>query len=331
MDVVLDAHFDVLMDINRFRSQGERKVFETRHLPELRAAGINTVICSIFIEDSYLPEMGLRHALGQIAALREDIADSPGLFAICTDTKQAREATMQGKLALFLSLEGAEPVGSDLMLLRTFYDLGVRLLGLTWSRRNYAADGCEFLWADAPNHPGGLTKFGRQLVDYAQELGIIIDVSHINDPGFDDVAGMVKKPFIASHSNCRQLCNTARNLTDNQIRAIAASGGVIGMNCYSPFVSEEPSERTVGKLLSHIEYIGDLVGFEHVGLGLDICDCLASAVEAYPRAPHSGDLFQKHSEAAAEFLPAIRARYSESVAGMILGGNFLRVLEEVLG
>lgn len=331
MNMVLDAHFDVLMDIVRFRSQGERKVFETRHLPELRAAGINTLICSIFIEDNYLPEMALRHALGQIAALREDIADSTELFAICTDTKQAAEATGQGKLALFLSLEGAEPIGSDLLLLRTFYDLGVRLMGLTWSRRNYAADGCEFLWADAPKRPGGLTKFGRRLVDYAQELGIIIDVSHINDAGFEDVAEMVKKPFIASHSNCRWLCDTARNLTDNQIKAIAASGGVIGMNCYSPFISEELSGRTVEKLLSHIEYIGKLAGYEHVGLGLDICDCLASAAEAYPRNPQAGDLFQKHSEVTAEFFPAIRARYPERVADMILGGNFLRVLEEVLG
>lgn len=331
MSVILDAHFDVLMDIVHFRRLGESAVFEARHLPELRAAGVNALICSVFIEDSYLPERGLREALAQIAALREDIGGSREHLALCTDTKQAAEAMERGKIALFLSLEGAEPIGNDLLLLRTFYDLGVRLLGLTWSRRNYAADGCEFKWSDAPERPGGLTRFGRQLVEKAQGLGMVIDVSHINDPGFEDVAALTAKPFIASHSNCRALCDSARNLKDSQIKAIAASGGVIGMNCYSPFVSEDAAGRTAEKLLSHIEYIGSLVGFEHVGLGLDICDCLDSIAAAYPRGPQSGDLFQKHSEAGTGLIQEIRARYPDSVADMILGGNFFRVLEEVLG
>lgn len=331
MKVVLDAHFDVLMDIEFFRRQGEDRVFETRYLPELKAAGINALICSVFIADNYLPEMGLRHALNQIAALREDIADSSELFAVCTDTKQAKEAIRQGKLATFLSLEGAEPVGNDLLLLRTFYDLGVRLLGLTWSRRNHAADGCEFQWSDAPVRPGGLTGFGRQLIAKAQELGMVLDVSHINDPGFEEVASLTKKPLIASHSNCRRLCDSARNLTDGQIKMIAASGGVIGMNCYSHFVSAEPSERTAEKLMAHVEYIGNLVGLEHVGLGLDICDCLASARNTTKKEPNAGNLFKKHREAGSEFIPAIRARYPDKVADMILGDNFFRVLEEVLG
>lgn len=331
MSVILDAHFDVPLDILRFRRLGERSVFETRYLPGLRAAGVNALICSIFIEDHYLPEMGLRHALTQIAALREDADDSPGLLEICTDTGQAGEAIARGKIALFLSLEGVEPVGNDLLLLRSFYDLGVRLLGLTWSRRNYAADGCEFKWSDAAGHPGGLTRFGRRLVEKAQELGMVIDVSHINDPGFEDVAAMSAKPFIASHSNCRALCDSARNLKDSQIKAIAASGGVIGMNCYSPFVSEEQSGRTAETLLSHIEYIGRLVGFEHVGLGLDLCDCLESVAAAYPREPQSGDLFKNHGEAGTGLIQKIRASYPDEIAGMILGGNFFRVLGEVLG
>lgn len=331
MKIVLDAHFDVLMDITRFRKQGERKVFETRHLPALKDGGVGALICSIFIEDKFLPEMGLRHALDQIAALREDVADSPECFEICTDTKQALEAAAQDKVALFLSLEGAEPIGNDILLLRAFYDLGVRLLGLTWSRRNYAADGCEFSWDDAPKRPGGLTRFGREVVLKAQELGMVIDVSHINDAGFEDVAELMKTPFIASHSNCRELCGSARNLKDSQIKAIAASGGVIGMNCHSPFVADNHSDRTARSLLAHMEYIGNLVGFEHVGMGLDICDCLAAVAEALPVKPHSRDIFGNHGEAEKEFFAAIRAGYPDDTADMILGGNFLRVLREVLG
>jgi len=330
MEIVFDAHFDVLMDILHFRRQGERRVFETRHLPNLKSVGVNALICSIFVDDAYIPEMALRHALNQIAALREDIADSPDFFEVCLDAGQARRAVEDGKVAIFLSLEGAEPLGSDILLLRTFYDLGVRLLGLTWSRRNYLADGSAFSWNDAPARPGGLTKLGREAVAKARELGMVVDVSHLNDAGFEDVAGMLKKPFIASHSNSRALCGSARNLTDAQIKAIAASGGVIGINCYSPFVAEDAGERTAENLLAHLDYIGGLAGFDHVGMGLDICDCLESAALAQPRKTHEKDVFENHA-AADKFFSVIRARYPESTSAKILGGNFIRVLEEVLG
>lgn len=331
MEIILDAHFDVLMDILRFRRLGERRVFETRHLPDVKAAGINALICSIFIEDRFLPEMGLRHALAQIAALREDILDSPQVFELCTSAQQARRAIGEEKIAIFLSLEGAEPIGNDILLLDTFYELGVRLLGLTWSRRNFVADGCSFDWAAAMTRPSGLTRFGREVVAKAQNLGMVIDVSHINDAGFDEVAELSVSPFIASHSNCRSLCGSARNLTDGQIKAIAESGGVIGMNAHSPFVSDALDDRTPETLLAHLEYIGNLVGFDHVGLGLDLCDCLAAVSDTKPRDPIRRDLFANHSEAGLKFISMISARYTSDVAGKVLGGNFFRVLERTLG
>lgn len=331
MGIILDAHFDVLMDILRFRRLGERCVFETRHLPDVQAAGINVLICSVFIEDRFLPEMGLRHALAQIAALREDILDSPRVLELCASAWQARRAIGEGKIAVFLSLEGAEPIGNDLLLLDTFYELGVRLLGLTWSRRNFVADGCSFDWSAAMTRQGGLTKFGREVVARAQELGMVIDVSHINDAGFEDVAKLSSAPFIASHSNCRSLCGSARNLTDEQIEAIAESGGVIGMNAHSPFVSDALGDRTPEMLLAHLEYIGNLVGFDHVGLGLDLCDCLAAVSDVKPRDPLRRDLFANHNEAGRNFIGMISARYAPDVAGKVLGENFFRVLERTLG
>lgn len=328
MEIVLDAHFDILLDVLHFRRLGERGVLERRCLPALKAAGVNVLICSVFIEETLLPEGGLRNALDQIAALREDAGDSPGCFEVCLDAKQARRAVSAGRVALFLSLEGVEPIGNDILLLRSFYDLGIRLLGLTWSRRNYAADGCAFDRSDAPARPGGLTRFGYRVVEKAQELGMVIDVSHLNDAGFEDVADLVKTPFIASHSNSRALCASARNLSDSQIKTIAVSGGVIGLNCHSPFVSDDPAGRTAEKLLAHLEYIGTLAGFEHVGLGLDLCDCLATVT---PREAARRDLFGSHAEAGEKFFRAIRAGYPEDVAAMLLGGNFMRVLEKVLG
>lgn len=329
-EIILDAHFDVLLDVLHFRKKGESKVLETRHLPALRTAGINVLVCSIFISDRFLPEMALRNALDQISALKEDIAESPDHFELCLNASRARAAAAEGKIAIFLSFEGVEPLGDDILLLRTFYDLGVRLVGLTWSRRNAAGDGSYFSAENAPKTEGGLTKFGRDVVRCAQALGMVIDVSHLNDTGFWEVANLAEGPFIASHSNCRALCGVPRNLTDDQIRAIAKSGGVVGMNCYAPFSAGAPEDRTPDKLLEHLAYIGNMVGFEHVGLGLDICDCVQS-IESMDAAADEKDLFADHTEALEKFIIPIRANFSPKTSANLLGENFMRVLEKVLG
>ena len=158
--MVLDAHFDVLLDVLSYRKKGERKVLERRHFQNLKEAGISAIICSLYICDNYLPEGALRNALDQISALKEELEESRELFSLCTNSSEAEAASEKGKIGLFLSLEGAEPLGNDIFLLRTFYDLGVRLIGLTWSRRNYAGDGSSFDSEYAPIYPGGLTKFG---------------------------------------------------------------------------------------------------------------------------------------------------------------------------
>ena len=328
-DIVLDAHFDVLLDVLYYRRLGERKVLERRHLRRLKSSGVNVLVCSLFITDDLLPEGALRNALDQISAFMEELEESGDSFALCRDTKEARLAVEEGKIAVFLSLEGAEPIGRDLLLLRTFYDLGVRLLGVTWSRRNYAADGSSFDPEYAPKHQGGLTRFGRELVEKAQELGMVIDVSHINDEGFYEIASMVKGPFIASHSNCRALASSARNLTDDQIKAIAASGGVIGMNAYSPFSSDCEEERTAEKLMEHLCHVIKTAGFSHVGLGMDLCDCLYSLRMSHEL--NDGDLFRDHEDAGERFLTLIRERFPKEISREILGENFFKLFERVLG
>jgi membrane dipeptidase len=328
--IILDAHFDVLLDVLHFRKRGERRVLERRHLDSLLRAEINALICSVFIMDDLLPEGALRNALDQISALNEEIDESGRYFSLCRDTKEARAAIEDGRIAIFLSLEGAEPIGGDILLLRTFHELGVRLLGISWSRRNYAADGSAFDWSDSPRTPGGLTKFGKDLLARAQKLKMVIDVSHLNDAGFYETAELAEAPFIASHSNCRALCGTARNLTDDQMRVVARSGGVIGMNAYAPFSSDLPEERTPEKLLAHLDHAVNIAGAEHVGLGLDLCDCIKS-LKAERERQSKNDLFANHEEAAKKFIEPIRERYPEDISDMILGGNFFRVLEKTLG
>ena len=328
--MLLDAHFDVLLDVLSYRKKGERKVLERRHFQNLKEAGISTIICSLYISDIFLPEGALRNALDQISALKEELEESRELFSLCRNSSEAKAASEKGKIGLFLSLEGAEPLGNDIFLLRTFYDLGVRLVGLTWSRRNYAGDGSSFDPADAPRHPGGLTKFGRELVMEAQKMGMVIDVSHLNDPGFYEVAELIKAPFIASHSNCRALCGSARNLKDDQIKMIAESGGVVGLNAYSPFVSDNEADRNTDKFFEHLQHITQVAGIDKVGLGLDLCDCIVSLSMGNDDSRQK-DLFTDHLDAARRFIVPMKKKLSPGDYYAFTGGNFMRVIERVLG
>ncbi|MEA4873749.1 MAG: membrane dipeptidase [Synergistaceae bacterium] len=328
--MVLDAHFDVLLDVLSYRKKGERKVLERRHFQKLKEAGLSTLICSLYICENYLPEGALRNALDQISALKEELEESGEYFSLCRNSSEAMAASEKGKIGLFLSLEGAEPLGKDIFLLRTFYDLGVRLIGLTWSRRNYAADGSSFDQADAPKYPGGLTMFGRELVMEAQKMGMVVDVSHLNDPGFYEVAELMKAPFIASHSNCRALCGSARNLKDDQIKMIADSGGVIGLNAYSPFVSDNESDRNPERFFEHLQHIAEVAGTDNVGLGLDLCDCIGS-LRIGDDDSGQKDLFTDHLDAARRFIGPLKKKLSNEDFDAFTGGNFMRVIERVLG
>ncbi|OUO93992.1 membrane dipeptidase [Cloacibacillus sp. An23] len=324
-DIVLDAHSDILLDVLALRRRGEKSVLEERFLPGLRSAGINAVVCSLFIPDEYVPEGSLRMALDQIAALKRDLEESPS-FRLCRGAGDCYSAAAGGRVALFLSLEGAEPVGRDILLLDIFYSLGVRLLGLAWSRRNYACDGISF--EDAPPYAreGGLTPFGRELVRRAARLGMVVDVSHLNDAGFFEAARLIGGPFIASHSDCRALTPSPRNLTDEQLGILAGAGGVAGMNAYGPFCETKEHGRTAESLLAHLAHAVGNFGYEHAGIGFDLCDCVESLRGP---CPEPKDIFAGHADAA-RFVEAVRARYPREQAAAILGGNFMRVFETAM-
>ena len=164
--------------------------------------------------------MALRKALDQISFLYQEMAESAGALRLCRTMADARLARENGEVGVMLAFEGADPLMNDIHLLRIFYELGVRGVGITWSRRNAAADGAG-VRNDAPFSGGGLTAFGVSLVQAAEKLGMFIDVSHLNDAGFWDVMNIAETPVIASHSNCRALVATLRNLADDQLEAIA--------------------------------------------------------------------------------------------------------------
>jgi membrane dipeptidase len=327
---VMDAHYDLAMDIDDSRGMGESRVYSAKHEEPFRAGGENCVVSSLFIHSWQLPEMGLRKSLDQISALMSEEREQPDKISLCASMADVDAANAAGRVGIIVSFEGADPLGSDIALLQVFHRLGVRALGLAWSRRNYAADGCSF-------HPlkeglkGGLTGFGVELLEEAERLGMLIDISHLNDEGVSDAARFARRPFIASHSNCRARARSMRNLTDEQIKMVAESGGAIGMNGCSFAVADGDGE-TLGAddMFAHIDHIVRLVGDDFVGLGLDICDRLTD-IHKSPPSVESRDTLKDHGQIARLAAVLFENGYSDERVGKILGGNFRRVFREVIG
>ncbi len=165
------------------------------------------------------------------------------------------------RLGVMLALEGADVLEGDIEKLNEMYRHGVRMLTVTWNNSNPFCGGIG-------EDKEGLSPLGEELVKRCNELGIIIDVSHISNKGFWDVAEISCRPFIASHSNAKALCNHKRNLTDEQMKAIAKADGIVGINYYPPFLNSS-GEATVDDVIRHIEYMAGLIGTEHIALGSD--------------------------------------------------------------
>jgi len=212
MAIVVDAHSDLLNDLLERRAVDGKGLLESVWLPAMQAGGIDLRVAAIFSFAEFVPELALRRALDQVAALFAELEESPGA-RLCTTYSDILQAKADGKRGFILGMEGVEPLGADLALLRVFYTLGVRVMGLTHALRNSAADGASFA-PKKTGQQGGLSDFGVSLVEQAQAMGIVIDVSHLNDPGFWDVIEFTTRPIIASHSNCRALKDHPRNLTD---------------------------------------------------------------------------------------------------------------------
>jgi membrane dipeptidase len=178
----------------------------------------------------------------------------------------------EGPPAAVLHLEGAEAIDPELEALELWYAAGLRSLGLVWSRANAFAHGVPFISPSSPDLGPGLTAAGRRLAERCAELGIVLDVSHLNEAGFWDLAGLELGPIVASHSAAHALCPTSRNLTDRQLEAIGASGGLVGIVFACPFLrpdfADDP-DTPLDLIAQHARYVADLIGVEHVGLGSD--------------------------------------------------------------
>lgn len=314
--LVIDGHCDSIgqqLDGNRWL--GDRSDEGHLDLPRLREGGVDVQFFACYVPVPYQRHGATRHALARLDQLHLLAEKMPEQFTIARTAAEIGQAKASGRVAAIAGLEGAEALDADIGVLRQFYRLGVRNLGLAWNHRNAACDGVA-----ESRSGGGLTEFGVQVVEECNRLGIMLDVSHLAPAGVADVLAISQQPIIASHSNAKALCDHPRNLTDQQMEAIAAQGGVVGATFVNTFLNaEDPENVSVADVVTHIEYMLERVGEAHVAVGSDFDGCTPPSdlndATHYPR-----------------LTEALLARgHSEQVVRKILGENLLRVFESVCG
>ena len=325
--IVVDFHCDVVLATlpdSAFligggvkRTLAERSTEGHVDIPRLLEGGVDCQVFSHFVEPIYNP-IATRRMLQVMGYSLSEIEKNSDKLEVVTKAEEIYRNHGK-KISVIIGFEGGEAIDQDLRLLRMFYRLGLRRLTLCWNNRNAIADGVRW-----QRSKGGLTEFGASVVEECNKLGILVDVSHLTDPGFWDVLEVSKDPVIASHSNCRALCPSMRNLTDEMIKALAEKGGVIGVN-YAQFflIGREELKKgkvaTVETVVDHIDHIVEVTGsVDHVGLGSDFDGVprVAEGLEDVSKLPN--------------LTKSLVARgYSDQEIEKILGGNFLRVIKAV--
>ena len=328
---VIDMHFDLSMDL--YEKRGRSNVLATEFLPEFEAGGMRIIGAAIYIEDQYLPERGLQVALGQIARLYTE-AEQSKRCVVCRTHEEISRALDSKKIGFLITMEGVEPLGDDLDLLRVFYELGVRAIGLTHARTNAAGHGGIF--AASGSSAEGLTPFGRDLVRECEKLGVIVDLAHINPAGFKEIVDLTTKPLIVSHTNSRKFYDVERNISDEQIKMIGQRRGVIGVN--SVLVSPKQETSTLDCYVDHIQHMASLIGIDCVGIGFDFFEFI---YRQWPESkkkwmaeklttPHFIPDLTNHSHARNLTRKLIERGFSDDDIERLLRGNWLRVFKELL-
>jgi membrane dipeptidase len=285
-------------------------------LCKLRAGGIDAAFFAVDVTRAW--KNHLAYALDALGFFDADLAACDGEIVVARSAADVEAAKASGQLAVVLVIENSDALEGSLNVLRAFYRLGVRSLVLTHNPSAWAAAGN----AEARSG-GGLTRFGVKLVEGMNALGILVDVSHISERGFYDTLEVSCRPVIASHSCCAALCDHPRNLTDDQLRALAQNGGVIGITFVPSFVdpdwrpSDWPARPSLDRLLDHIDHAVEVAGIDHVGIGSDF-DGGGTVLEDAAQFPClAAGLFGRG--------------YPDAAVHKIMGENHLRVLRQALG
>lgn len=289
---VFDGHNDLLLQLYRGGRDNEDSFFkrnDTGHLdlPRAREGGFGGGFFAVFVpndpnnplaimDDGLPPALELAYsqqmAIGLSALLFRLEAASKGQLKVVRTARELSDNLKSGVVSAILHFEGAEPIDPGLDALEVFYQAGLRSLGLVWSRPNAFAHGVPFQFHVSPDTGPGLTKAGRELVRACNRLGIMVDLSHLNEKGFWDVARISDAPLVATHSNAHRLSEATRNLTDRQLEAIRDSDGMVGVNFGVYFLREDGGrdlDTPMDTIVRHVDYLVERLGIDRVGFGSD--------------------------------------------------------------
>ena len=339
--LIFDGHNDTLL---RFAQNPDLtyKDFFTEmddghiDLPRSRKGGFGGGFFAVFVPNpkmditpDYVPDPQLppalewayaqRFALGMMSDLFRLEAESEGQVKVVRSADELQACIAGGIFAAILHFEGAEAIDEELHALEVFYQAGLRSLGMVWSRPTIFANGVPFLFPSSPDTGAGLTDAGKRLVKRCNELGIMLDLSHLNEQGFWDVAALSDAPLVATHSNVHALCPTPRNLTDRQLDAIKASDGMVGLNFAAGFLNADGSwdaDTPLDIMVKHLDYLVERLGETRVGFGSDYDGA---------RVPKGvGDVSKLPNLIAA----LNKAGYDDRLIEMITHKNWIRVLRK---
>ncbi|MCE8546674.1 dipeptidase [Ruegeria pomeroyi] len=344
---IIDGHNDVLLKLYRAGGLAQAGAFLTGRdgaldLPKARAGGFGGGFFAVYVPspmdreardaemtnaayDLPLPEPidwedALPVVLSQAAILFE--LERQGALTVCRSVAEMRAALAAGRIAAIFHIEGAEGIDPDLHMLDVLHAAGLRSLGPVWSRNTIFGHGVPFRFPSGPDIGPGLTDHGIRLVRRCNQLGILIDLSHMNAAGFWDVARHSDKPLVATHSNAHAICPISRNLTDDQLRAIAESDGMVGLNFAVAFLREDGrklSDVPLETMLRHLDHLMGILGEDRVGLGSD----------------YDGAIVPEALTTVAD-LPVLRQAmadhgYGAALIDKLCRDNWLRVLERTWG
>jgi membrane dipeptidase len=360
--IVLDTHDDTTQRFlfSKTFELGKRNPDGHVDIPRMREGGMSAIFFSIWVDARVMGPPAVQKALDQIDAVHENVKKHSNDMVFCRTAAEVREAHKNGKIAALTGVEGGHMIGNDIRMVRVFGDLGVRYMTLSHFYNDEWADSST----DKPVH-NGLTDYGKEIVREMNRQGMMVDISHVSDKTFYDALEISKAPLIASHSSCRALCNHPRDMSDDMIKALAAKGGVIQINYERSFIDqsykdafdkyaggvvapkyEEEIRKKCGedlecarreaqkimntliaegklphvsweRIIDHIDHVAKLAGPDHVGLGSDFDGAdMPEGLEDCSKLP-------KITEA------LLRKGYSDDDIRKILGGNTLRVMEQV--
>lgn len=314
---VFDGHADIWYDIAQRKKENITDRIKDFHLPKFKKGDVCGGIFIAYLE--HKKELDdQKEMMYMINTAMEELHNNSHLYNIIKNSGDFDEKN--AKLNILMGIEGLRSIGEDVSWIDTFFQLGFRHASLTWNEENSLATGV------AGNKDRGLTTLGIEVLKKMEKLGMIVDCSHSNEKTFWDIVEHTEKPFIASHSNSKRLCNHRRNLSVEQIKIIGERGGVIGVNAFKSFVSLEEKEQTLERYVDHIEDIISISGIENVALGFDFCEYLDGVIDTSINPIGLEDATRVQNV----IKELERRKFKKEDIELIAFGNFKRIINKIL-